>query len=51
MRGGCLLSTIAIFLDGFFFVFLFAPLFFADTAFAEQSKQFQGALLCGDDVY
>ncbi|MDX2076401.1 MAG: SHOCT domain-containing protein [bacterium] len=51
MRGGCLLSTIAIFLDGFFFVFLFAPLLFADTAFAEQSKQFQGALLCGQDTY
>jgi hypothetical protein len=51
MRGGCLLSTLAIFLDGFFFAFLFAPLLFADTAFAEQSKQFQGSLLCGQDVY
>ncbi len=52
MRGGCLLSGIIIFLDGFLFVFLFAPLFFADTAFAEQSKQFQGSLLCGEnDTY
>jgi len=51
MRGGCLLSTIAIFLDGFFFVFLFAPLLFADTAFAEQSEKFQGALLCGNDTF
>jgi hypothetical protein len=52
MRGGCLLSGIIILLDGFLFIFLFAPLFFADTAFAEQSKRVQASLLCGEnDTY